>query len=110
LAGLRFNDVLNPSNPRRSEPKPAYAAYKLAIDVLQRAGDNVEVFGLARACKYGFTIEARSTVDGVFREIVAVKTDELGYGRYVLPAAGRTQWQLSCGLDVRSRIAAARTP
>jgi len=79
--------------------KPAYGAYRLAIDVIDK-GDKVEVWGLARAdSAAGFTIEGLFP-SGLWQEVKVVKTDVYGFGRALIAKSGATQWRIRFGLDV----------
>lgn len=83
--------------------KPAYAAYRVAIDVV-KLGDKVEVWGLARADNgAGFTIEGLFP-SGEWQELKIVKTDVLGFGRAVIAKGAATAWRIRFGGDV-SRVA-----
>lgn len=83
--------------------KPAYAAYRISIDVV-KTGDKVEVWGLARNdTGAGFTIEGLFP-SGEWQELKTVKTDVLGFGRAVIPRGNATAWRIRFGGDV-SRIA-----
>lgn len=83
--------------------KPAYAAYRIAIDVV-KMGDKVEVWGLARAdTGAGFTIEGLFP-SGEWHELKAVKTDVLGYGRAVISKGEATAWRIRFGGEL-SRVA-----
>jgi hypothetical protein len=83
--------------------KPAYPAYRLAIDVVDK-GDKVDVWGLARAdAGAGFTIEGLFA-SGEWQEIKTVKTDSLGFGRALIPKGTATAWRLRFGTDL-SRVA-----
>lgn len=78
--------------------KPAYAAYRIAIDVVKQ-GSDVEVWGLARAdTGAGFTLEGL-TPSG-WLEIKIVKTDALGYGKATVPIGTATAWRIRFGGEI----------
>ena len=82
----------------QGSPKPAYAAYRLAIDV-RRVGADVRIWGLARAdTGAGFSVEALTPAGWL--EAKLVKTDELGFGSTTLPIGSATAWRLRFGPDV----------
>jgi hypothetical protein len=86
--------------------KPAYAAYRISIDVVAVPGhpEKVEVWGLARADNgAGFSIEGLFP-SGEWQEIKTVKTDVLGFGRAVIGKGEATAWRIRFGGDV-SRVA-----
>lgn len=83
--------------------KPAYAAYRLSIDV-QPDGSMMKIFGLARPdTGAGYTLEGLFP-SGAWQEIQVVKTDELGYGRVTIDPKGATAFRIRFGSDV-SRVA-----
>lgn len=106
--GFIFNDVVDSTDARIGEHKPAYQAYQTSIDVVTVDASTVQVFGLARSCKYGAVVEAYTPVDSAWHEVLALPVDELGYGQKSFSSAGRTKWRLRCGVDLYSREVAAR--
>jgi len=111
-SGLRFNDIVHPTNPRKGEAKPAWYSYRLAIDVTRVDGDTVLVFGHARACRSAFVVEGRATATKAWSVRATVATDDLGYATKSLPSAGIDAWRLRCSSDatIASRETGARTP
>src|SRR5207248_7372533 len=85
--GFIFNDIVDTSDPRIGEHKPAYAAYQTSIDVVTVDASTVQVFGVARSCKYGAVVEAYTPADGAWHEVVSLPVDELGYGQKSLASA-----------------------
>jgi hypothetical protein len=83
--------------------KPSYAAYRVAIDVVDK-GDKVDVWGLARAdAGSGFTIEGLFA-SGEWQLIKTVKTDATGFGRALIAKGTASAWRIRFGGDL-SRVA-----
>ena len=83
-------------------PKPAYAAYKLGIDI-DKSGDEVTVWGHSRADSgAGFSIEGQFA-SGEWQELTTVGTDSFGFGKKTIKINGATAWRIRFGADV-SRV------
>jgi hypothetical protein len=96
---LAWADIASTSVAGPGGEKPAYAAYRLGIDVIDK-GDKVDVWGLARPDSgAGFTIEGLFA-SGEWQEIKTVKTDRLGFGRALIPKGTATAWRLRFGADL----------
>ncbi|MGZ3418223.1 MAG: hypothetical protein ACXWUG_03820 [Polyangiales bacterium] len=84
----------------QGSPKPAYAAYRLSIDVTKKSDTEVEVFGLARAdTGLGFTLEGFFP-SGEWHEMQVIKTDALGFGRATIDPKGATKFRIRFATDV----------
>lgn len=100
---IPWADIANTTVAGPGGEKPALAAYRLGIDVIDK-GDKVEVWGLARPDSgSGFTIEGLFA-SGEWQEIKTVKTDHTGFGRSLIAKGTATQWRLRYGIDL-SRVA-----
>jgi hypothetical protein len=83
--------------------KPAYAAYRLGIDIT-KSGDEVTVWGHSRADSgAGFTIEGLFP-SGAWQEITAVGTDSFGFGQKTIKLNGATAWRLRFGADLSRTV------
>ncbi len=69
-------------------PKPAYEAYRLSIDVVRTTQSNqVEIFALARSIAPSprVFVEQKRSADPTWMPAGTLEVDELGYGKKTLP-------------------------
>jgi len=108
-SGFRYNDVIDLANPRIDEKKPSWFAYRMSIDVMRVDADTIEVFGVARSCKYGFTLQGATAGDPTsFHSMQTFATDELGWAKRKVASAGNAKFRLVCGIEITSRVASPR--
>lgn len=125
-SGLRYSDspapaaayldVLRPQlggvDPAslRGQPKPAYAAYRLAIAVSSADAGQASVFGLDRRLAQGGALLVQASISGLWMPVATIGTDALGYGEALIAAdtAGMARaYRLCSGGQTVSRCVAA---
>ncbi len=99
----------------KSQPKPAFDAYRMSIDVVRTTPNQVVVFGLARSIAPATLVfvEQKRTTDADWSLAGTLKVDELGYGKMSFNAGQDTKFRLSFPLPspsapLRSREVAPR--
>jgi hypothetical protein len=75
-------------------PKPAYASYKVAIDVSKVDATTVEVFALARLASQTPIVVSTKNGAGVWSDLDGISTDALGFGAKKFSSTGVVAWKV----------------